>query len=250
MAVAAMAPAPLQMLDCWAKSGRYVYSALVLIALLWRRVPRATADPTRFMLLLLIVHAAAVYLRSQSFEVISTRYLLVPAGLTIPWAAAGLRALLDRVRGLFGGAGATGALGAVCVLMTVLGPKSINESQRYLRDAGMWLRQNAAASDRVLADRRLSQVVFYSGLAWDEWPEAPWTFEQLIERDTATPARWYVHLIGGRSPSGDDEAMIGRILAEPRWPRAREVFRGASTAESAPATGSAIRSVVIVEFRP
>lgn len=246
---AALAPAPLQIVDGWAKSGRYVYSALALFALLWRRVPRAAADPTRFILLLLVVHCIAVYLRSRSFEVISTRYLLVPAGLTIPWAAAGLLAMLERVRERYGGAGAAGTLGAVCVIMSVLGPKSINDSQRYLRDAAMWLRVNAAATDRVLADRRLSQVVYYSGLTWDEWPEAPWTYEQLLERDAATPARWYVHLIGGRPPSSEDEERIGRVLAEPRWPRAREAYRGASTAKSPPAGGSAVRLVVIVELR-
>ena len=183
--------APARRVEEWFKSGRYVLATLVLIALILRTAPRAESRASRLVVVAIALQLVAVQLRVRSYGEISSRYLLIPAALTIPWAAAGLSSLVTVIAAaLARGAGETGAdaaivarrrvrslwLSASLVVFVPLisyATMQVNADKAPYKLAGWWLRSNTKRSDRVHAHDRLEQVMFYAGRTW---PETTWVY--------------------------------------------------------------------------
>jgi len=183
--------APARMVEEWCKSGRYVLSTLVLIALFLKSAPRAESRGARLVAVAIALQLIAVQLRVRSYGEISSRYLLIPAALTIPWAAAGMSALVTVIAAaLARGAGETGADAAMMVRrrtaslwlsasLVVFVPliyyatMQVNADKASYKLAGWWLRSNTKRADRVHAHDRLEQVMFYAGRTW---PETTWIY--------------------------------------------------------------------------
>lgn len=181
--------APARMVEEWCKSGRYVLSTLALIALILKTAPRPESRGTRLVVVAIALQLVAVQLRVKSYGEISSRYLLIPAALTIPWAAAGMSALVTMIAAaLARGAGQTEAdptilarrrirslwLSASLVVFVPLvyyATMQINADKAPYKLAGWWLRSNTKRADRVHAHDRLEQVMFYAGRTW---PETTW----------------------------------------------------------------------------
>jgi 4-amino-4-deoxy-L-arabinose transferase-like glycosyltransferase len=83
---------PLRAAEQWARCGQYVIGLLAILGWVWRGVPRSAAGPRRLVLLLAGLHVLAVLARGRSYGEISTRYMLIPTAISIPWAAAALDA--------------------------------------------------------------------------------------------------------------------------------------------------------------
>lgn len=183
--------APARMAEEWCKSGRYVLSTLVLIALILKTAPRPESRGARLVVVAIALQLVAVQLRVKSYGEISSRYLLIPAALTIPWAATGLSALITMIAAaLARGAGDTGADAAmmarrrirslwlsaslvVFVPLVYYATMQINADKAPYKLAGWWLRSNTKRADRVHAHDRLEQVMFYAGRTW---PETTWIY--------------------------------------------------------------------------
>lgn len=210
------------MLEGWAKSGRYIYSTLALFGVLAIRRGRLDRDWTALCAALLLLHCGAVFLRGRSFDVVSTRYMLIPAAITIPYAALGWRWMVEHVAAWQGRAD-TRSLWAVSAILLLAAPvgfglRPINVEDAIHRKAGVWLREHAAAADVVLAEQRLCQAVAYSGLAWNEWPERDWSAETTGQRASQSGARWFLYLDDPRralqsaSRSSDGADLPGQLL--------------------------------------
>jgi hypothetical protein len=196
--------APLGMLEAWAKSGRYVISTLVLIGVLWRPAPEAERTGRRLILAAVIVQILLVQLRVAIYGEISSRYLVIPAALAIPWAASGLVALLNAAIGRLRSSGNAArflVLTAGCVLP--LAPqvyyflRPANYAGRYLRDAGAWLAADSKREEIVLAHERLEQMMFYADRtyprdgAWLRIPRSATADDLCGLLDRSRPA-WFI----------------------------------------------------------
>ncbi|MEE8169781.1 MAG: glycosyltransferase family 39 protein, partial [Phycisphaerae bacterium] len=220
---------PAAMFVAWAKSGRFVFSSLVLAALLLPQAPPAARGWRRLIIVLIALQCIAVWLRAASFGAVSARYMLIPTALTIPWAASGWCTLLDRLARWRHDRSRMPEMIAALIFVPMLGYyalRPINAHQAYLREAGAWIRAHAAPADEILSDRRLCQVNLYAGLPWNQWPDVAWPLERILERDSRAAATWYVHLEGAYEDANTDQAVINAILSHPRWPRAEEVYSG------------------------
>jgi len=197
------------MLEGWAKSGRYLFSTLATIALVASRGRGPAGIWPRLILLLLLLHCAAVGLRGLSFGAVSTRYMLIPAALTLPWAAAGACAVSVALRNMIFRQSSTTVAAVLCVvamspMLLWYGLRPINANDAFLHEAGAWLHRTATPTDVLLAENRLCQAACYSGLAWNEWPDRDWSAGTIRRRAAETDARWFVELIpaaSGRMPA-------------------------------------------------
>ncbi len=177
--------APARMAEAWARSGRYTISTLVLFALFLKSTPRAESTGRRLVITAVLLQVVLVQLRVARYDEISTRYMVIPLALSIPWAAAGLVTLLNLIIRMLEPSGTVTRAVVVMVGIAVpLAPqvfynaKSINEDRRALRDAGRWLYDHVEPGDRVLAHERLTQLMFYAGRTypdetWIRMPESP-----------------------------------------------------------------------------
>lgn len=182
--------APARMVEEWCKSGRYVISTLVLIALFLKSVPRAQSRGARLVLIAAALQLLAVQLRVKSYGEISSRYLVIPAGLCIPWAAAAMTTLVSVIaerlaRATGEAADPTSPVTAVrrlkslwlsasiivFVPLVFYATMPINADKAPYKLAGWWLRTNTKRTDRVFAHDRLEQIMFYAGRTW---PETTW----------------------------------------------------------------------------
>lgn len=232
----------IDMLDGWARSGRYVFSTLAFAAVLIGVRARATGT-SRLLFLILLLHCGAVALRGSSFGVISSRYMLIPAALTLPWSAAGLCCLVDWIALRKAASRGLAWMVAWFVIAGITLPyalRTIHAQDVYLRDAGQWLRTAANPEDEVLAEHRACQTVFYSNVRWNEWPGEDWPIETILAHDAEASPRWYVHFDGARGTPEIDDSCIETILHHPRWPGAKLAHRA----------GPRGREVRIIRLRP
>ncbi len=209
--------APARMAEEWAKSGRYVLSTLVLLALFLKSAPRAEPTGRRLVVIAILLHLVAVQLRVKAFGEISSRYLVIPAALTIPWAAAGaitiltvvaarLRASADDLRSTF----VVWLVGSLIIVLPLLyyTTRPADESKRHYRQAGDWLRKHASPADRILAHDRLEQLMFYAARSprastWLRQTGAP-SLDSLREDIERLQPDWFVEVRAGRD--GPSEA--------------------------------------------
>jgi 4-amino-4-deoxy-L-arabinose transferase-like glycosyltransferase len=215
--------APLHAAEGWARSGRYVFSTLAVIAVLWRRVPRSDRSVLRLLMAVVALHLLAVWLRGRSFGEISSRYMLIPAALTIPWSAAALRELCTAAwtRRPMGRATVLGLL--VLTTAPLVWPlrQAPNHDSAALREAGMWLRAHARPEDEVLAPGRLKAVCFYADLA-RVWPRP--TEPDVMWQNMRLRAAWFADLTGHPRWTEAERAFLEHCRRE--WGDAPVVFEG------------------------
>ncbi len=201
----AVGPAKLpgRMAEEWARSGRYVFAALFLAGLFIKSTPRAARPFALLCGIAATIQLLLVAARVLKYGELSSRYMLVPIALTIPWAAAGFVHLVglailqssDSSRYKFIPIWASGLMIALFPLI-YYGVMPINAGRMALREAGCWLRQSASEGDVILADdQNLAQVQYYADRIYPN--AAKW---DRLARDAGEAAR--------------DEA-IGRI--RPKW---------------------------------
>ena len=229
--------APARMAEEWCKSGRYVLSTLVLIALFLKSVPRAESRAARLVILAIILQLLAVQLRVKSYGEISSRYLVIPAALTTPWAAAALATLVPLIAGRLARAANDDSLHLarqrlrslwlsasllVFVPLVFYATKPINADKAPYKLAGWWLRSNTQRTDRIFAHDRLEQLMFYAGRIW---PETTWVHgddgrsEPSMDRLTAivNEAKPDYFVEARRSRDGDrapQDAFFDRLTSE------------------------------------
>ncbi len=225
---------PLRMVEAWAKSGRYVISTLFLLALILRSTPQAPVVGRRLVLLAVLLQLAAVMFRVRRHGEISSRYMVIPLVLCLPWAAAGLTTLLDLISvRLRAGASLRAldvrALGVVAVALPMLyfTAAPVNQDRAGFRQAGEWLRRHAEPDDTILAHERLGQIMYYAGRTYpsEAWVQcaADATLEAIEQRITETQVAWFV------DAEGSHHRRINEIthfhdLAGGAVPQLRQVF--------------------------
>lgn len=218
--------APGRMADAWGASGKYILSTLVVVGLFLRSAPRARRAGAAVVALAIGLQLVAVLLRVKSYGEISSRYLVLPAALTIPWAAAGFASLVSLVAARRPSHRAS-TLVAVALLL-VLAPlawfctRPIHADKACLREAGQWLEQNAGRDAVVMAHDRLEQLMFYAGRFEGDprWivagsagsPDAPVKPAVLLNALRETFAnrrpRWYIDATRTRRWSDVDDAAF------------------------------------------
>ncbi len=222
--------APLTMLEHWAKSGRYVFSTLFLIALLLKTVPRAELTAKRLLFAVVLIHVVLVQARLMRYGETSSRYMVIPAALCLPWAAAALatmlRGIVTRLHrptpARIASVWVVGWLATLAVPAYYLA-RPVNYADAAYRTAGLWLRERADPDDRILAHERLDQLMFYSGRGWpddDKWLRLKETdgldaIRRALRR--INPA-WFVDATGSRRATIDEashfQALRGGAIPE------------------------------------
>lgn len=178
--------APWIMFSAWAASGTYVVSTWVFVAVLWRRVPRGEPAARQLVIAAALLQCLAAQLRGSALGVISDRYMLIPAALSIPWAAAGLRwtleALFARGQAATPQPRRTAAVYAITLLavspMIYRCIRPVPDEAAYMRHAGIWLAARAGPGDRIVGAPQLDRVAFYAGLP-------------LLPPESAKPGMWF-----------------------------------------------------------
>jgi hypothetical protein len=238
----------LKMLLSFAHSGRYVFSTLFVIGLVASARPAAPVWRV-WLTVLIALQCLAVVARGAALGEVSARYMLIPVALTLPWAAAGM----DRVLQWFAHRFAhrkprpwpvitwIAAWGMVAAILLPRGLRPVNQEDAWLRDAGLFLRQRCRPQDQILAERRLSRVLYYVEGIWNIWPDVHWSPQTLADRDRLTRARWYVQFDEDGQPAGYSDALIAFVLSNPTWPRARLVHDDRDPRD---------KRIRIVELRP
>lgn len=222
----AVAPAnlPGRMAEEWARSGRYVFAALFLAGLFIKSTPRGARPLALLCGLVAVFQLLLVAARVLKYGELSSRYMLVPIALTIPWAAAAFVHLVrlavlrstDTSRYKYIPIWATGLMLALFP-MIYYAIRPINDGRQALRAAGCWLRDAVVKEDVILADdQNLSQVQYYADRIY---PVASrW---QQIERDAGEAARlesirrirppWFVTMIDKPDEPVDADARAAAL---------------------------------------
>lgn len=221
---------PGRMAEEWCRSGRYVFSTLFLVGLFVRRrdggrlMPMAEPCGRRLVVLAALAQLALVLLRVGVFGELSSRYMVIPAALVIPWAAAAFVAILRKLAsGIMDPTpsrrAAVWVSGYIMALVPLIYYVSIpvNDGAQRFRTAGLWLREHAGAEDTVLAHERLKRVMFYAGRAY---PRTRWLIcsdsasvadiREIIARDR--PA-WFVDAEGSHRDIPDETQHFKALLA-------------------------------------
>ena len=165
--------APSRMAEEWARGGRYVFAALFLVCLFVRTMPVAERRGRDLIAAAALAQLALVQLRVSAYGEISSRYLVIPVALSIPWAAAAFTALVTRVslriydpspprRAAVWLSGFIIALTPLILYAT----RPVNAGKEHFRNAGLWLAERAAEDDIIVAHSRLEQLMFYAGRAF------------------------------------------------------------------------------------
>ncbi|MCK6456645.1 MAG: glycosyltransferase family 39 protein [Phycisphaerae bacterium] len=206
--------APLSAAEGWARSGRYVFSTLAFMGVLWHRVPRAERSALRLVAVLAALHVAAVLLRGRSFGVISIRYMIVPAALCLPWSAAAFKQLAAVLRARSRTRAPVVVAALICII-PLLAPLRYapNRGKLHLYDAGLWLRAHSDPADVVLTRPQLSPLVFYADRA-RYWPEGLPADRAIAEFDARRPT-WFADFDAPTEPSQpptpDERRFLERV---------------------------------------
>lgn len=214
---------PGRMAEDWARSGRYVLAMLTLAALLLKSVPRAESRGLRLVALAVLMQLLLVAARTVVYGELSSRYMAIPAALAIPWAAAAMYTLTSRIAGrIYNPTKPRRAAVWASALMIVLIPMMFYivrpepRNKDALRAAGLALAGQRGASDFVLSQPRLEQVLYYADLIWPD--EAHWRriSERVNADDIAYAAHrygagWYVDADEMRDEEIDVAALVARL---------------------------------------
>lgn len=155
---------PGQLIEWWAKSGRYAISTLFLLGVFLKSAPPAETHGRRLVATAAVLHVLLVVVRAQVYGDTSDRYVVIPVALSIPWAASGWLSLL-RLAGRRVAARRrmyAAILLAPLVPMAIYLVRPVYPGKEPLRLAGLWLRAHADRGDRILAHEHLEQIMFYA----------------------------------------------------------------------------------------
>ena len=193
---------PGRLAEEWAKSGRYVFAALFLACLFIRFMPRAARPAAWLIGLIGVVHLALVAARVLKYGELSGRYMVILAAVTIPWSAAALVYLVQLaiLKAREPSPYRYIPIWATALMLTVFplvfyGIQPVNAERMSLRQAGVWLRERAAAQDVILAaDDNLTQVQYYANHIYPR--RSGW--EQFTGPETAADRAAAIERIGPR----------------------------------------------------
>lgn len=211
---------PGRMAEAWGRSGRYVFSTLFVIGLFLKSMPRAEQRGRRLVLIVTILHLLLVVARVGKYGVLSSRYMMIPVALCLPWAAAALVMML-RLSSQRSGKRrliiVAGICGIVSVPLVYYLSVPVNDGKQPYRAAGLWLAQHAAPEDRILAHRDLEQVMYYSGRTYpreDGW--SPFTpgagLDELKGIVAKSGAKWFVDVRGSHRGKMDEVPWFDALL--------------------------------------
>lgn len=161
----------------------------MLPAYLWLALrKRRSCEPTAARL---TVGAMALHLAILAFLIInfdylklfSLRHVMVLAGLTLPFSAAGIAIVLDRVlvdrRRLVMTLLAVGLIGPTLPWML---EKRFVEAV-HIRRAGEWIRQQDQDAPRIMTTRHLAALYANGVHIWCPWDlDAPWVLAEARQR--------------------------------------------------------------------
>jgi 4-amino-4-deoxy-L-arabinose transferase-like glycosyltransferase len=235
--------APPKMIEAWAKSGRYIISTLFLLALILKTSPPAEPTGRRLVMAVVLLQLLAVQFRIKSYGEISSRYMIIPLVLSIPWAASGLLALLTivstRLRSVWNVQSIdVRTLGTVLAALPMLYylARPVNYDKAQYRQAGEWLHQHARPDDLVLARDRLEQLMFYAGRTYPSRAWAQCAKGDSIEDIRSDVARyhpqWFVDAAGSRRAK-IDEAQLFRALSSGAIPQLQSAWSGGTKEHNA-----------------
>lgn len=148
----------------WGRALRITYLLPAMFWLFHPRRPRPEPIAAALVAGIMLVHLLllfALILNYDYWDLLSMRHVLIPAALTIPFTAAGVVAILDRV------SEPRRRIAGAVVGMLLIGPtlpwmlEVRHGEQVYLREAGQWLRDNHTTDrPRVMTTRQ--RVTFYA----------------------------------------------------------------------------------------
>lgn len=159
----------------WVRTCRVVYFVLGVvgaIAVFWppdRRAACATitaAGALHFAVLILLV------LNFKYGEELSQRHTLVLAALLLPWSAAGLDWIVQRIRNRLPGAKPAGVWTTALIL--TIGPtapwllRPRNPDTAHFIDAGRWIAENRPDAKLVMSSEQ--RIAFYADRPFKRWP--------------------------------------------------------------------------------
>ncbi len=164
-------PIPVWLLYYWARACRVVYLILGLPALaMWVSGRPRGRGP---VVLAFLLHMGLLYALYSSFGYLSLRHLLVPAALTLPFAAATFGWLVDQASIRLGSrhhrrARVVRPLAYLVGIAAVVGPttpwmlRTIGPGSGFLMKAGRWLHAHSQPGDLVLTTR--NRAAYYAEL--------------------------------------------------------------------------------------
>lgn len=214
---------PGRMIEEWCRSGRYVFSTLFLLALVLKTVPRAEPRARQLVLAAAVMQLVLVPLRVGVFGQISSRYMIIPAALCLPWAAAAFVSILRSIAGRITDPtpprrAAVWLSGWIIALTPLVYYVSIpvNAGMQRLREAGAWLGEQAGPDELILAHERLEQLIFYTDRTWpreQKWRRSKETdsigeLRKIIRRHR--PA-WFVDVEASRRASIDEAGHFAAL---------------------------------------
>ncbi len=216
--------APGQMVELWAKSGRYVFAPLCLVALFWKTLPRARRKEARLVAAAIGMQLLLIQLRIIVYDgEISSRYLIIPAALSIPWAAAAFVSIVTHVAARIYDPKPSRRAAVWCsAFLIALTPlvyyitRGEHRQDNSLRAAGLWLRSELESDDTVLSSSRLRPVKFYAELTYPNagrWHtcDAEASADDLVKAIRYRNSEWLVYLAGDE-PGDRGATRLSRLL--------------------------------------
>lgn len=211
---------PGRMLEAWGRSGRYVFSTLFVIGLFLKSMPRAERRGRWLLMIVAALHLLLVVARVGKYGEISSRYMIIPAVLCLPWAAAALRTVSAGLlhREWKGRYIAVAALwGAVLTPLAYYTAVPVNDGKQHYRMAGRWLARHAERDETILAHRNLEQILYYTNRTYPR--EHLWA---RFEPDTGldgwdgivaeSGATWFVDVRGSRRGRIDESVWFAALF--------------------------------------
>jgi len=228
---------PGRIVEAWAKSGRYILALFFFVAVFWKAVPRGENHLKQLCAWLIGWHLLLVLARVSMHGELSTRYLVIPAALTIPWAAEGYVAL---VRYLATRTTATQprnvAQFLIVGMVLVAAPmvpylmRPINSTRLPYREAGLWLAQHAAADEVIIAsDVDLKQAQFYAGRMYpnnDNWRIGN---TDSLKQDDRAGRHWWITFIestdGTNEPTSapNTDVQFDHVFTDKNRPNGKQI---------------------------
>jgi len=211
---------PGQLVEWWAKSGRYAIAGLFLIGVFVKSGPSAEPQGRRLVVAAALVHVVLVMVRGEIYGDTSDRYVVIPAALAIPWAGAGWVCLMRLARDRIAAGGARQVVVGLVMLapivpMAVYLVRPVYGGKEALREAGCWLREHADPTDLVLAHRNLEQVMYYADRVYPcgGWVECERRdgVEELAAIVAVERPRWYVDAEGSHREELDESAHFSEL---------------------------------------
>jgi len=228
---------PGRIVEAWAKSGRYVFAAFFFVAVFWKAAPRGENHLKQLCAWLIAWHLLLVLARVSMHGELSTRYLVIPAALTIPWAAAGYVALMRylatrRTIGQPRNVARFLVVGMVFVAAPMVPYllRPINSTRLPYREAGLWLAQHTAADEVIIAsDVDLKQAQFYAGRMYPD--DENWLIGNIdtLTQDDRTNLHWFITFLEttdgsiARTSAPSAAAQFDQVFTDKNRPNGKQI---------------------------